>query len=91
MLRYLGKLALEAFRLKSKFSMVSIPGYYIKEQLYNGSRTLVYRAVRESDQRPVVIKLLKNLHPNFNELLQFRNQTPSPKIKTFPESFVPTL
>ena len=54
--------------------MVSISGYQITEQLYNGSRTLVYRAIREADQKPVVIKLLKNSHPDFNELLQFRNQ-----------------
>ncbi|MEO0933123.1 MAG: serine/threonine-protein kinase, partial [Cyanobacteria bacterium J06641_2] len=54
--------------------MVSIPGYEVNEQLYNGSRTLVYRAVRDLDEKPVVIKLLKNPYPNFNELLQFRNQ-----------------
>ncbi len=54
--------------------MVSISGYHILEQLYNGSRTLVYRAVRENDQKPVVIKLLKNLLPDFSELVQFRNQ-----------------
>ncbi|MEO1375678.1 MAG: protein kinase [Cyanobacteria bacterium J06635_10] len=54
--------------------MVSILGYSIKEQLYNGSRTLVYRGIRECDQKPVVIKLLKNPYPSFNELLQFRNQ-----------------
>ncbi|MBE9214747.1 AAA family ATPase [Plectonema cf. radiosum LEGE 06105] len=54
--------------------MISITGYSIKEELYNGSRTSVYRAVREDDQKPVVIKLLKNPYPNFSELLQFRNQ-----------------
>ncbi|MEO1374090.1 MAG: AAA family ATPase, partial [Cyanobacteria bacterium J06635_10] len=54
--------------------MVSICGYHLKEELYNGSRTLVYRAIREDDRFPVVIKLLKNLYPNFNELVQFRNQ-----------------
>ena len=54
--------------------MVSIPGYYVNQQIYNGSRTHVYRSVRDSDQKPVVIKLLKNPYPNFNELLQFRNQ-----------------
>ncbi|MBV6627592.1 MAG: AAA family ATPase [Rivularia sp. (in: Bacteria)] len=53
---------------------VNILGYQIKEELYNGSRTLVCRAIREKDQKPVVIKLLKNTYPNFNELLQFRNQ-----------------
>ncbi|MEH1804253.1 trifunctional serine/threonine-protein kinase/ATP-binding protein/sensor histidine kinase [Nostoc sp.] len=55
-------------------SVVTIPGYRVSEELYNGSRTLVYRAVRETDQQPVVIKLLKNPYPSFIELLSFRNQ-----------------
>ncbi|BAY92896.1 MULTISPECIES: trifunctional serine/threonine-protein kinase/ATP-binding protein/sensor histidine kinase [unclassified Tolypothrix] len=55
-------------------NLVSIPGYRISEELYNGSRTIVYRAVRESDSLPVVIKLLKNPYPSFSELLLFRNQ-----------------
>ncbi|BAY28182.1 serine/threonine protein kinase with two-component sensor domain [Nostoc carneum NIES-2107] len=55
-------------------TLVSIPGYRISEEIYNGSRTIVYRAVRESDSVPVVIKLLKNPYPSFSELLLFRNQ-----------------
>ncbi|MEH1780385.1 MAG: ATP-binding sensor histidine kinase [Nostoc sp.] len=55
-------------------TLVSIPGYQVSEQLYNGSRTLVYRGFRETDSLPVVIKLLKNPYPTFNELLSFRNQ-----------------
>ncbi|MEH2148644.1 trifunctional serine/threonine-protein kinase/ATP-binding protein/sensor histidine kinase [Nostoc sp.] len=55
-------------------TVVSIPGYQVSEELYNGSRTLVYRAVREIDSLPVVIKLLKNPYPSFSELVQFRNQ-----------------
>ncbi|MCC5621639.1 AAA family ATPase [Nostoc sp. CHAB 5715] len=61
--------------------IIRIAGYQIIEQLYSGSRTQVYRAVRECDtfgglrQRlPVVIKLLKQEYPTFNELVQFRNQ-----------------
>ncbi|MCC5609960.1 trifunctional serine/threonine-protein kinase/ATP-binding protein/sensor histidine kinase [Nostoc sp. CHAB 5834] len=53
---------------------VRIPGYRISEELYNGSRTLVYRGYRESDSLRVVIKLLKNPYPSFSELLSFRNQ-----------------
>ncbi|RUT09210.1 serine/threonine protein kinase [Dulcicalothrix desertica PCC 7102] len=52
----------------------SIPGYHLSKLLYDGSRTLVYRGQRLIDQKPVVIKLLKNSYPNFNELVQFRNQ-----------------
>ena len=55
-------------------TLVSIPGYRISEELYNGSRTVVYRGYREADSLPVAIKLLKNPYPDFNELLSFRNQ-----------------
>ncbi|MEG3988358.1 AAA family ATPase [Microcoleus sp. S28C3] len=53
---------------------IQILDYQIIERVYSGSRTLVYRAVRTSDQLPVVIKLLKNDYPTFSELVQFRNQ-----------------
>ncbi|OYD89592.1 serine/threonine protein kinase [Nostoc sp. 'Peltigera membranacea cyanobiont' 213] len=55
-------------------TLVSIPGYRISEELYNGSRTVVYRGYRETDSLPLAIKLLKNPYPDFNELLSFRNQ-----------------
>ena len=55
-------------------TLVNIPGYKVSEELYNGSRTIVYRGYRETDSLPVVIKLLKNPHPSFSELLSFRNQ-----------------
>ncbi|WP_373530583.1 AAA family ATPase [Nostoc sp.] len=55
-------------------TQVIIPGYQVGEQLYDGSRTVVYRACQEADQKPVVIKLLKNPYPSFTELVQFRNQ-----------------
>ncbi|MEG5176072.1 hypothetical protein QUB25_28635, partial [Microcoleus sp. B3-D7] len=51
-----------------------VSGYHLGEQLYCGSRTVVYRAIREKDQLPVVIKLLNRDYPSFSELLQFRNQ-----------------
>ena len=63
--------------------MVSIPGYDILEQLYNGSRTLVYRGIRD-DKKPVVIKLLKNPYPNFSELMQFCNQYTISKNLNYP-------
>ncbi|MHC5891379.1 ATP-binding sensor histidine kinase [Nostoc sp.] len=54
--------------------MLTIPGYQLNEQLYNGLKTLVYRGYRETDSLRVVIKLLKNPYPSFSELVQFRNQ-----------------
>jgi predicted ATPase/signal transduction histidine kinase len=55
-------------------TLVTIPGYRILEEIYDGSRTRVYRGRCESEQKPVVIKLLKSEYPTFNELVQFRNQ-----------------
>ena len=51
-----------------------IPGYSIIEQIYTGSKTAVYRAQPDNQQHPVVIKVLQREYPNFNELVQFRNQ-----------------
>jgi len=53
---------------------LTIPGYRILDRIYNGSRTQVYRALSESDQKPVAIKILQSEYPTFNELVQFRNQ-----------------
>ncbi len=51
-----------------------IPGYQITEKLHDSSRTLVYRGIRVSNSQPVVIKLLRQEYPTFNELVQFCNQ-----------------
>ena len=52
----------------------SLNGYDIGEVLYDGAKSLVYRGVRQCDQQPVVIKLLKRALPSHNELLSFRHQ-----------------
>jgi len=54
--------------------MLNFPEYNLSKNLYQGTRTLVYRGQRNWDKKPVVIKVLRNSHPSFNELVQFRNQ-----------------
>lgn len=51
-----------------------IIGYRSVKQLYSGSKTLVFQALRESDYTPVVIKCLRQHCPSFTDLLHFRNQ-----------------
>jgi len=57
---------------------ITLHGYHLTEKLYNGSKTIVYRGIRWLDaleeQQLVAIKLLQREYPDFNELLQFRNQ-----------------
>ncbi|MEH2185482.1 MAG: AAA family ATPase [Nostoc sp.] len=54
--------------------MAALIGYQIHGLIYSGSKTLVHRGIRESDQKPVVIKLLRREYPTFYELVRFRNQ-----------------
>ncbi|MBW4634435.1 MAG: AAA family ATPase [Iphinoe sp. HA4291-MV1] len=54
--------------------MLKLTGYQIFGQIYASTRTLVYRGIREQDQQPVVIKLLRRKYPSYQELLQLRNQ-----------------
>ena len=70
-------------------TLLHIPGYTILEILYTGTRTLVYRGIRTNIQQPVVIKILRNKYPNFNEIIQFRNQYTIAKNLNFPSIIKP--
>ncbi|MEG4503388.1 AAA family ATPase [Microcoleus sp. F6_B4] len=70
-------------------AIANLSGYQITQQLYAGTRTLVYRGIRTRDQYPVVIKLLRNEYPSFNELVQFRNQYTITKNLEFPHIVKP--
>ena len=52
----------------------ALSGYHLGENLYQGTRTLVYRGTLTGERQSVIIKVLRNPHPNFQELVQFRNQ-----------------
>ncbi|MDY6939656.1 MAG: AAA family ATPase [Cyanobacteriota bacterium] len=54
--------------------MTTLTGYQLSDTLYQGTRTLVYRGTRITDNKTVVIKFLRNEYPSFSELVQFRNQ-----------------
>ncbi|NER93159.1 MAG: AAA family ATPase [Symploca sp. SIO1B1] len=54
--------------------MLKLAGYQEVNQIYAGNRTLVYRGIQTTTQQPVIIKVLRNPHPNFQELVRFRNQ-----------------
>ncbi|MEG3846876.1 AAA family ATPase [Microcoleus sp. herbarium19] len=70
-------------------AIANLSGYQIRERLYAGLRTLVYRGIRESDGQPVVIKLLHNPLPKFSELVQFRNQYTIAKNLNLPSIIKP--
>jgi len=53
---------------------VKLPGYEIDEEIYTSARTLVFHGYRESDEASVIIKVMRDDFPSFNELVLFRNQ-----------------
>jgi predicted ATPase/serine phosphatase RsbU (regulator of sigma subunit) len=51
--------------------MITLKGYKITEELYNGSMSIIYRAVEEKTSRNVVIKLLKAEYPSKEDIKSF--------------------
>ncbi len=54
--------------------ILKLQNYQKFKRIYTGSRTEVYQAIQVKTRQPVIIKVLRNPHPTFNELVQFRNQ-----------------
>jgi predicted ATPase/class 3 adenylate cyclase len=54
--------------------MSFIQGFQFRERLYESKNALVFRAVRDSDGLPVVIKTLTNEYPTAAELAQCRRE-----------------
>ncbi|MEB3340929.1 AAA family ATPase [Okeania sp.] len=52
----------------------SLNNYKIRDLIHESSRTVVYSGLTKADGEPVIIKLMRNNFPSFNELVQFRNQ-----------------
>src|SRR5580700_474086 len=54
--------------------MSFIAGFQLGSQLYESENSLVFRASREIDGLPVVIKILKNSYPTLAELAHYRQE-----------------
>ncbi|MCW6050862.1 AAA family ATPase [Lyngbya sp. CCAP 1446/10] len=54
--------------------MLSIPGVAAQTLLYESANSLVYRAIREADNQPIILKLLKESYPTPQELVRYRTE-----------------
>jgi PAS domain S-box-containing protein len=52
----------------------AVPGYKILSRIYESASSFVFRAVRESDGQPVVLKMLKPDTPNLIELNRYKQE-----------------
>lgn len=54
--------------------MIDLPGYEIKNQVFKGRNSTVYRGLRNQDNKNVIIKVMNNEYPTFEELASFRRE-----------------
>jgi len=54
--------------------MQILPGYQVIEQIYESAGSLVYRARRETDNRPVILKVLKGEYPSPKRIALFKRE-----------------
>lgn len=52
----------------------SVPGFRLTQELHRSGRALVYRGVREADDRPVVLKTLNKDEPDARDLERLRRE-----------------
>src|SRR4028118_96930 len=57
-----------------KINMLSIAGVVAQTLLYESANSLVYRAIREADKGPIILKLLKESYPTPQELVRYRTE-----------------
>ncbi|MEG4808816.1 AAA family ATPase [Microcoleus sp. F8-D3] len=54
--------------------MLSIPGVAVVAVLYESVNSLVYRAIREANKGPIILKLLKESYPTPQELVRYHTE-----------------
>ncbi|MEW6494269.1 MAG: AAA family ATPase, partial [Cyanobacteriota bacterium] len=54
--------------------MIAIPGYQLLAQIYESAKSLVYRAIREQDNKTVILKILKPDYPTPSELNRYKQE-----------------
>ncbi|MBD2248118.1 ATP-binding sensor histidine kinase [Nostoc sp. FACHB-888] len=54
--------------------MISLSGYQIINQIYESNNSKVYRAIQESDNKPVILKVLKEDYPTSQELARYKQE-----------------
>jgi len=63
-----------ALNFSRKINMLSIAGVAAQTLLYESANSLVYRAIREADNQPIILKLLKESYPTPQELVRYRTE-----------------
>ncbi len=55
-------------------NMIKLPGIKVLVQIYESANSLVYRGIREQDNQPVILKVLKEDYPTPAELVRYQQE-----------------
>ncbi len=53
---------------------VQLEGYIIESEIYGSSRSVLFKATRESDNKKVVIKVINNEQPSSQKIARFKHE-----------------
>lgn len=68
---------------------LTLPGYTVsKTHIYSGLYTILFSGIRDQDKSNVVIKLLKNEHPSFDDIVRFKHEYEVAKLCESDEDIV---
>ena len=54
--------------------MIKLPGIKVLAQIYESANTLVYRGIREQDNQPLILKVLKEEYPTPAQLVRYQQE-----------------
>jgi len=54
--------------------MLILPNYQIKTRIYESTNSLIYRGIRQKDNQPIILKILKQDYPTPEELTRYRQE-----------------
>jgi serine/threonine protein kinase len=54
--------------------MIRLPGVTVLAQIYESATSLVYRGIRNEDNRRIILKLLKEDYPSPGEIIRYRQE-----------------
>jgi len=54
--------------------MITLSNYHVDQMIYNGKSSIVYRGRQKSDNRPVIIKMLKDDYPSPATIARFQRE-----------------
>ena len=54
--------------------MITLPGFQIKDKIFEGFNSIIYRAFHQDQSKDVILKTLRNQYPSGEEIARFKQE-----------------